>query len=186
MERVLWCVITSGLLLATAAFSQEELFVPANDVSFTVATERSTYRVGEQIDLKYEIVNISNADLYIPREWEAQCPTKPHVWAGFETSSGKHLIPGYAGSCSPSPQTVTERMRKEAVLLKPGERFEGTVKMDTTLFGGLKSGSYRLEATLSGWSESEFSPAQQSEMAKLGAPFMRGDVPASTRIRLIP
>lgn len=186
MKRVLRCVIASGLLLATVAFSQKEVFVPANDISFTVATERSTYRVGEKIDLKYEIVNISSAAVYIPREWDAQCPSKPHVWAWFESSSGKHLIPGYAGSCSPSPQTVTERMRKEAVLLKPGERLEGTVQMDTTLFGGLKSGSYRLEATLSGWSESEFSPAQQSEIARLGAPFMRGDVPASTRIRLTP
>ena len=186
MKRVLWCVITSGLLLATAAFSQTEVFVPANDISFTVATERSTYRVGEQIDLKYEIVNISNAAVYIPREWEAQCPSKPHVWAWFETSSGKHLIPGYAGSCSPSPQTVTERIRKEAVLLKPGERLKGTVKMDTTLFGGLKSGSYRLEATLSAWTESEFSPAQQSEMARFGAPFIHGDIPASTHVRLTP
>jgi hypothetical protein len=58
--------------------------------------------------------------------------------------------------------------------------------MDTTLFGGLKSGSYRLEATLSGWNENEFSPVQQSELTKMGAPFIRGDVPASTRIRLTP
>lgn len=186
MKRALRCVITSGLLLATAAFSQRDTFVPANDISFTVATERSMYRVGEQIDLKYEIVNIGNAAVYIPREWNAQCPSKPHIWAWFETSSGKHLIPGYAGSCSPSPQTLTERMNKEAVLLKPGEHLEGAVKMDTTLFGGLKSGSYRLEATLSGWNENEFSPVQQSELTKMGAPFIRGDVPSSTRISLTP
>ena len=176
MKRVSRCVATSGLLLTAVAFSQKDTFVPANDISFTVTTERSMYRVGEQIDLKYEIVNISNAAVYIPREWDAQCPSKPHIWAWFETSSGKHLIPGYAGSCSASPQTLTERMNKEAVLLKPGERLEGAVKMDTTLFS-LKSGSYRLEATLSGWNENEFSPVQQSEMTKMGAPFIRGAFP---------
>ncbi len=39
MKRALRCVTTSGLLLATAAFSQRDTFVPANDISFTVATE---------------------------------------------------------------------------------------------------------------------------------------------------
>ena len=128
--------------------------------------------------MKYEIVNISNGAVYVPRDWDAQCPATPHIWAWFESSSGKHFIPGYAGSCSPFAQTLTTRIQKEAVVLKPGERLEGTVRMDTTLFGGLKPGAYRLEATLSGWKENDFSPAQQSDLAEMGAAFIRGEVSA--------
>jgi len=186
MKSALLCFSTSALLLATATFGQQEIFIPANDVSFTISTDRSTYRAGEQIFLKYEIANISNASVYVPREWDAQCPATPHIWAWFENSSGKHFIPGYGGSCSGSPQTLTARMQKEAVLLKPGQRLEGTLSMDTTLFGGLKTGAYRLEATLTGYRESDFGPAQQAELAKMSAAFIRGEVPASTRITLTP
>src|ERR1700687_1881469 len=118
MRTLLLPIVTSGLLLL-AALAQEETFVPANDVSFTVTTDRSIYKVGAQISLKYEIANISNAAVYVPREWDAQCPSTPHIWAWFESSTGKHFVPGYAGSCSSSPKTLTERMQKEAVLLKP-------------------------------------------------------------------
>src|ERR1700722_624619 len=117
MKSVFLRVATGALLLTTTAFCQKETFVPANDVSFTVATERSRYRAGQQILLKYEIVNISNGAVYVPRDWDAQCPATPHIWAWFESSSGKHFIPGYAGSCSPNAQELTARMRKEAVLL---------------------------------------------------------------------
>ena len=185
MKSTFLCVSTSALILATAAFAQKETFVPANDVSFTVTTGRRTCRAGEQIYLKYQIVNISNAVLYVPREWESKCPASPHLWAWFESSSGKHFIPGFAGSCSPSPQTITARMQKEAVLLKPGQRLEGTLTMDTTLFD-LKPGPYRIEAVLGGWSDKDFNQEQQSELEKMAAPFMRGEVPASTRIILKP
>jgi hypothetical protein len=186
MKSTFLSVSTSALMIAIAAFGQKETFVPANDVSFTLTTERRTYTAGEQIYLKYEILNISNAVLYVPREWEANCPANPHVWAWFESSSGKHFVPGYAGSCSPSTQTLTARMEKEAVLLKPGQRLEGTVRMDTTLFGGLKPGAYRIEAVLYGWSDKDFSQEQQSELEKMAAPFIRGEVPASTHIALKP
>jgi hypothetical protein len=179
-------ITTGALLLVTAVFGQKETFVPANDVSFTVSTERSSYTAGEQIFLKYQIVNVSNGTLYVPREWEAKCPANPHIWAWFENSSGQHFIPGYAGSCSPRPQTVTERMGKEAVLLKPGQRVEGTVRMETSLFGGLKPGAYRIEAILYGWKDQDFGQAQQSELAKMAAPFIRGEVPASMRVTLLP
>jgi len=179
-------VSAGALMFAAAAFGQKEIFVPPNDVLFTVTTERHTYTAGEQIYLKYKIVNISNGALYVPREWEAKCPSNPHVWAWFEDSSGKHFVPGYAGSCSPSAQTLTARMKKEAVLLKPGQRLEGTVTMDTALFGGLKPGAYRLEASLTGWSDKDFSQEQQSELEKMTAPFIRGEVPASTHITLQP
>ena len=77
-------------------------------------------------------------------------------------------------------------MSQEAVLLRPGEHLDGTFRLDTTLFGGLKPGKYRIEATLSGWKESEFTDAGLNELAKMGHPFIRGQVPASMSITLTP
>jgi hypothetical protein len=99
----------SCLLLTIPLPAQNEIFVPANDVSFTISPERTRYRAGEQITLKYT-TNISNAPLYTPRQWEVKCPRgSPHLWAWFENSSGQHFVPGYAGSCSPigDPKTVS-------------------------------------------------------------------------------
>ncbi len=177
---------TGCVLLTTLLAGQKETFVPANDVSFTVSTERSSYRVGEQITLKYRVTNISNAPLYAPRKWEVTCPAGPHVWAWFENSSGQHFVGGYAGSCSGNPKTVSERMTKEAVLLTPGEHLDGMFQLDTTLFGGLKPGKYRIEATLSGWTEEKFTEAERSDLARMGTPFLRGEVPASMHVTLTP
>ena len=177
-------VVSVCLLLATSLVAQRETFVPASDVSFKISTDRSSYTAGESITLKYRIKNISNAPLYVPREWEATCPASPHLWAWFEDSAGKHFIPGFGGDCSPSPQTVSERMVKEAVLLKPGEHLDGTFRLDSKLFGGLKPGAYRIEAALYGWTEEKFSDAERSELARLAIPFMRGEIPDSTTITL--
>jgi hypothetical protein len=173
-------------LIASSILAQKKTFVPSSDVSFKISTVQTSWKAGESITIKYSVKNISNAPLFVPREWEATCPAAPHLWAWFEDSSGKHFVPGYAGSCSPSAQTLTARMKKEAVLLKPGQRLEGTVTMDTTLFGGLKPGAYRLEASLDGWSDKDFSQEQQSELEKMTAPFIRGEMPASTHITLQP
>jgi hypothetical protein len=173
------------VLLTTSLVGQKETFVPANDVSFTISTDRSSYRAGEQITLKYRVTNISNAPLYAPREWEVTCPGGPHVWAWFENSSGQHFVGGYGGSCSGNPKTVSERMSKEAVLLRQGEHLDGTFQLDTTLFA-LKPGKYRLEATLSGWTEEKFTDAEWPDLARMGNPFLRGDVPASMRVTLTP
>ena len=182
-RQLVFCIVTA-LLFARTGFAQRETFVPANDVSFTVATEQRSYRAGEQLVVNYQITNISNGNVYVPREWEARCPAGPHVWAWFENSFGRHFIPGFAGDCSPSQQTVTQRMKLEAVLLKPGERFRGHLALETNLFGGLAPGEYRVEAALYGWNDKDFTQEQQSELQKMGAPFVRGELPASTRITL--
>jgi hypothetical protein len=172
-------------LLATLLVAQKQTFAPANDVSFKISTASTTCRAGESIALKYSVKNISNAPLFVPREWEAICPASPHLWAWFEDSSGKHFVPGYGGSCSGGPKTVSERMSKEAVLLKPGEHLDGTFLLDTKLFG-LKPGRYRVEATLSGWTEEKFTDAERSELTRMSSPFMTGEVPDSIRITLAP
>src|SRR5579864_4422934 len=171
------CISGVVLLLVSAARSEKETFVPANDVSFTVAAEHRSYRVGKQIVVNYAIKNVSNGSVYVPREWSATCPSNPHIWAWFEDSAGRHFIPGYAGSCSSSSQTVQERIRREAVLLKPGQRLQGHVMLDTTPFGGLKRGAYRIEAVLYGWSDKDFNQEQQSQLQNMHAPFMRGEEP---------
>jgi len=178
------CIVIGVLLLTTSLVAQKETFAPANDVSFRISTDRNSYTAGEEIIVKYRVTNTSNIPLYAPREWEATCPAGPHVWAWFEDGSGQHFVPGYAGSCSSNPRTISERMRKEAVLLKPGEHLDGTLRLDTKLFGGLKPGAYRIEAALSGWTEEKFSDAERSELARMGSPFLRGEVPDSVRIKL--
>lgn len=77
-----------------------------------------------------------------------------------------------------------ERMKKEAVLLKPRQRLQGHLTLETTLFGGLTPGEYRVEVVLYGWNDKDFNQEQQSELQKMAAPFIRGEVPASTIITL--
>src|ERR1700761_808025 len=98
MHRISWASQMKpwGYLLAVAVsflpsiaplVAQRETFVPPSDVLFKVFTDQSTYKVGESITLKYSVKNISNAALFVPREWEAICPRGPHLWAWFEDSS---------------------------------------------------------------------------------------------------
>jgi hypothetical protein len=180
--RVLRIVLL--VLLVSIAFSQKETFVPANDVSFTVTAEHRSFRVGEQLIVNYEISNVSNGPVYVPREGSATCPPNPHVLAWFENSSGRHFIQGYAGSCFLTKESLVERMKTETVLLKPRQHWRGHVVLDTSLFGGLKPGAYRIEAVLYGWNDKDFSKEQHSELQKLPAPLLRGEVPASTSITL--
>lgn len=188
-RRCLAGLVTLALLsigyavLATSLVAQNETFVPPSDVSFKLSTEQTSWRAGESITLKYVVKNISNAQLFVPREWTATCPASPHLWAWFEDSSGKHFVPGYGGDCSPRPQTIRERMAKEAMSLKPGEHLEGTFLLDPKLFH-LKPGTYRVEAALTGWDEEKFTAAERSELARMGSPFMSGEVPDSIRITL--
>ena len=176
------------VLIAISLIAQEDTFVPAADVSFTVSTDRNRYGPREPIAVRYKILNVSNGPVYVPRAWEAKCPVKPHVWAWFENNVGKHFTPGYAGSCSPDgvPKTIAGRMAKEAVLLKPGEHVDGTLQLDPTLFGGLPPGPYRIEAVLYCWNDDEFTADERKDLENVGRRFLRGQAPASTNITLIP
>lgn len=178
--------VIGGLASIASLNAQRETFVPSSDVSFKISVERTNYQAGESIMLKYRIKNVSNGTVFVPKEWEATCPGGPHLWAWFEDRTGKHFVPGYAGSCVGGPINLSERMSKEAVLLSPDEHVDGTFELVTTLFGGLKPGEYRVEAALTGWTESKFTEADISELAKMAAPFMTGEVSDSVRITLTP
>jgi len=69
-------------------------------------------------------------------------------------------------------------------VLKPGEHLDGTFRMDTTLFGGLNPGAYRIEEVLSGWAQQKFTDTERSELPRIRFPFLRGEVPNSLHIML--
>ena len=78
--------------------------------------------------------------------------------------------------------SISERMRKDALLLKPGQSVTGSFSFDSEVFSdGLKPGAYRLEAVLYGWNLS-FDESQRSELAGMGAPFLKGERTASLAI----
>jgi hypothetical protein len=80
--------------------------------------------------------------------------------------------------------SVSERMRKDALLLKPGQAVTGSFSFDSKVFSdNLKSGTYRLEAVLYGWNLL-FDNSQLSELAGMGAPFLIGESTASLPVEL--
>ena len=172
----------SGGLLATNAEPQQQVFVLANDVSFTILPSSRSYKIGERIEFVYRIRNISHAALFVPsRVRRVECPaiTPPYVWAGLEDISGKHYLPGYGGSClvGPTKMGVRERMQKEAVLLKPGEVFQNSFQLETSMFvGKLMPGEYRLEATLYGWRDKDFNRDERAALSAFGHPFLISEV----------
>jgi hypothetical protein len=162
------------------------VFTPANDVLFTLSPVKDKFGVGGKIAVNYRIENVSNHSLYVPRGWESTACLNigpPHVWAWFENNAGEHFEPGYGVSCAGTPgvtPTLTERMTKGTVLVRPGEHVDGTLELSFPL----SPGAYRFEAVLRGWKGDEFSEAELAELAKMGSPFLRGEVPASIRITL--
>ena len=144
------------LLAVPAETHGQQPFVHGNDIRFGIRTDRRAYNIGDQIVIHYTIKNVSNGALYVPAtQWEIRCGNPPHLWSWLEDSSGKHYEPGYGGSClGPNPvdrMRVSERMRKDALLLKPGQAAHGSFSFDSKVFSdSLKPGSYRLEAVLYG------------------------------------
>ena len=167
----------------------QQPFVHGNDIRFSIRTGRRAYSIGDQIVIDYTIENVSNARLYIPAtQWEIKCGNPPHLWSRLEDSSGKHYEPGYGGSClGPNPvdrMSLSERMRKDALLLKPGQTVTGSFSFDSEVFvNSLKPGKYRLEAVLYGWNLS-FDNSQLSELSGMGAPFLIGESTASSAVEL--
>jgi hypothetical protein len=170
-------------LLAASVVARSDVFVSSADISFRVFSDEKSYSVDEDVRLNYRITNVSKAPLYVPREWESTCPPVPHIWVWFLDSSGNHLTSGYAGDCNPQKQTIQERMKKEAVLLKPGESTYGPLRLSPKLFH-LGPGRYRVEGSVTGWTEQKFSAEERTELEKMGHPFVTGEAPASLTIIL--
>lgn len=188
--RINATVLSVGFLLLSAAVAQQP-FVHGNDIRFSIRTDRRAYNIGDQVVIHYTIKNVSNGALYVPAtQWEIKCGNPPHLWSRLEDNSGKHYEPGYASSClGPNPvdrMSVSERMRKDAVLLKPGHAVSGSFSFDSKTFADnleLEPGPYRLEAVLYGWNQ-PFDDSQLSELSGMGSPFLIGESTASSPVEL--
>ncbi len=187
--------VRCGLLLLVLALTSHSLcaqgqaFVPSNDIQLTIWTDSPTFAVGEQIRVRYRIRNVSNGAVFVPRDQlSTKCPPIEFFSAWLEDSRGNHIIGGIAGDCSPTHLRVAEQMSKDAVLLKPGESRTDRYYLHTRAPGNtkdaLKPGRYRLEAVLYGWDPRELGQADRSQLVKLGHPFLRGEVTASTVVTL--
>ena len=166
----------------------QQRFVHGSEVAFAIRTDQTKYGMPEAIVIRYTVRNVSNGALFVPKsQWGIRCGEPPHLWARLEDKSGKHYEPGYAGDClAPIPDdrmSVPERMQKDAVLLKPGQAVHGSFTFQTKVFGGLKPGSYRLEAVLYGWIP-PLSTSESSELNRMGAPFLIGEAHATTQVDL--
>jgi hypothetical protein len=161
-------------------------FVPATAVSVAISTDRNSFSIGQQILTKFRITNISNRPLYVPRAALEGCPTVTlHVEAWLEDSTGRRTGFGYGASCAGSYHpTVTQRMDREAVLLKPAEHFDLTTSVPIPT--GVPPGAYRVEAILHGWDLTRFTEEELEELSKVGNPFLRGEFPVSMRVTLTP
>jgi len=180
---------TSSSLRQRIRTQAQQPFVHANDVLFRIRTDSKAYKIGDQVVIHYAIKNVSNGALYVPRsQWEVKCGSPPHLWSHLEDGSGKHYEPGYGGSClGPSAadrMSVSQRMRRDAVLLQPGQEVTGSFDFDSKIFANdLTPGVYRLEAALYGWNLS-FDNNQLVELAGMGAPFLIGECAASSQVEL--
>jgi hypothetical protein len=156
----------------------------SSDVSFAIITDRTAYSVGQPITVTYEIVNVSMQPLYAPRYW-GWCPAGPHVLAWLEDSTGRHSGGAHIGASAvscfiPTGETFEQRIAKEFVLLKPGERLQDKAEINIK---DLSPGTYRVEAALRGWTPDDGAPPR-TELAKMGVTFMLGEVPAFASARI--
>lgn len=180
-----------GCSLVTNAVARQQVFVLTNDVSLTILPARRSYKIGQTVEFVYQVRNISHAAIFVPgRVWSVQCAaiTPPYVSAGLEDMSGNHYMPGYAGDClgGAMKMDVRERMRKDSILLKPGQVFQSSFELATSVFRGrLKAGEYRLEAMLYGWNDKDFTKDERDALKTFGHPFLVGAIPASTTIKLM-
>ncbi len=176
-------LILCGLIAIVQA---QQPFVHGSDIGFTIRTDHKRHEIGSEITVRYTITNVSNAAIYVPKkEWGVACGEPPHLWGRLEDRTGKHYEPGYAGSCGSSPgERISERMQKDAVLLKPGQLVSGSFAFESKVFGkSLKPGAYRLEVTLYGWNL-PYSEAELAQLNAMKAPFLTGESNASVLIEL--
>jgi hypothetical protein len=94
VKRLPWGLqIGLSWFLTALLAAQDKTFVPSSDVSLKISTERKSFKVGEAIALRYRIKNISNAAVFVPREWEATCPVALTFGLGSRTVAGNISFP---------------------------------------------------------------------------------------------
>ena len=186
--RVLYVLLVLFPNVSPVPVQGQQAFVRGSDVAFTIQAHGQRHEVGQPIVIRYTLTNVSNGALFVPKsQWDIRCGDPPHLWARLEDSSGKHYEAGYGGSClGPSREermSLSERMRKDAVLLKPGQSVSGSFRLELQVLGNLKPGSYRLEAVLYGWNR-HFRDSELLELHGITSPFLIGEAHATTQIEL--
>jgi hypothetical protein len=177
-----------GLLFAGSAAAQ--MFLPVENVSFSIRAEK-TYRIGETITIPYRIENKGKAAIYVPREFKyTHCldpvESGPHIWGRLLDSAGRPQQGGWASSCGGSPDwspSMSERLAKIAILLKPGEHTDGSFEFDPTTHQA-PVGRDRVEITLRGWDAERFSKVQLLELGSM-EPLLQGTVQVSAEITIL-
>jgi hypothetical protein len=111
-----------------------------------------------------------------------------HVDAWFLDSGAKEFRAGLLGGCGESwgregPPSLIDRIQKAAVLLRPGEHFDGTLALDGAFFK-LPPGSYKIVAKLNGWKDDQFSPDERTQLRSSPVPFLGGEATASTPVTI--
>jgi hypothetical protein len=187
-RQILHLMFAVTVCSGSLTFEAQQPFVHGSDVAFTVWTDQTRYSMRKPIVVHYAVKNLSNGALFVPKsQWDIRCGGPPHFWARLEDTSGKHHEPGYGGSClGPSPvdrMIIVQRMRKDAVLLKPGQSARGSFTFHPEVFRDLNAGTYRLEAVMYGWNLG-FSESELTQLSGMGAPFLIGETHATTHIEL--
>lgn len=186
--RVVLVFVVTQIPLTTTA---QDPFAHAHDVAFSINTDHKRFRIGEQIKINYRITNVGNGPLFVPRsQWDTACGGPPHLWALLEDSIGKHYEPGFIGgglgakACD--EVSLSEWLKKDAVLLKPQQSASGTFVFQFPrgrFTQELKPGTYRLEALLNGWNTA-FTESQRRAVDTTPGSLLIGEAAATAQIEL--
>jgi hypothetical protein len=187
-RQIQWFALLLIVPSLAVILEAQQPFVHGSDVVFAIRADQSKHVMGEPIIVRYTVRNVSDGALFVPKsQWGIECGDPPHLWVRLEDKSGKHYEPGYGGSClGPSPEhrvSVSQKMQKDATLVKPGQMVYGSFTFQTKVLSDLKPGSYRLEAVLHGWNL-PFNTSELTELQRMGAPFLIGETHASTHVEL--
>jgi len=186
------CLVAAILALTPPDVAAQDPFARANDVAFSIRIAQKNYAIGDKIVISYTIKNVGNGPLFVPRgQWDTACTGAPHLWALLEDSAGRHYEPGFIGGGLGAKEcaslTVSEWLKKDAVLLKPQQSASGTFIFQfpagRSFTRKLKPGLYRLEALLYGWN-TPFTASQRKEMDTVPSSLLIGETNATAQIEL--
>ena len=122
-------------------------FAPANDVSFTISTDRESYGSDDTISMKYEIANVSGRPVFVPQTTEKlMCPPRdPCRQHGSRapTDTTVAVGSGGGGSCGKRIQ-IHDATHEQRRGLAEARRthVEGTLPLSAKR---LPPGGYRIE-----------------------------------------
>lgn len=120
------------------------------EIEVQIQPTKSTFRKGEPIQIRVELMNRSHRDLFVGRELGGLDSDPAHVrfyvWnsAGEQSPSGKAVGDRF----TPSPESLLRAVIKRWIALRPQSSYSVTLYLDNSSFSFLKQpGHYRIRAT---------------------------------------